>query len=820
MKKQAFTSLKKPLKYKWVRIALWSLGVPLALVVISFVSIGLYIQSNKEEVLAQVTQKLNENLDGKLAIGDLKPEFFSGFPRVSLRLMKVSLQDKRFAQHKRQLLKAGKIDVSVNLMALVAGTVEIKKIAIADATVDIVVLPDGYSNTSVFKKKQPSEKGSSSTAFECREFHLENVAFRIENQGKNKLHHYKVKDLDGKVDPQSQGWNANVDYDILVESMSFNTKRGSFAERKQLKGTFDIRADGSDNYRLLPKPIAIGNEQFVLSAEFGFADKKALYGIHLSNPKILWKNVANLLSDNITEKLLLFDMSKPIEVSCDLKGDFNAVEDPLIYVQAKVRNNELQTPGGLISKCSFDGLFANNYNKKKPLGDPNSVILLRNMSGEYGTIPFTMPVISIANLDHPTAKGKLVSGFELSRINSLVDKNLLDFKGGKAEVNVDFTADVIDHKLARPKILGKIVVSNANMVYGPKNIGLKDVSVNLDFNPRDLFIRNIHIKTPKSDILMDGKIGNFLNLYYDSPEKLVLNWNVYSKNLDLKEFTGLVGKRQAKPVKAKQKGNFTSELAEFMERSTVRMAMKLDRVTYNKFTGSDATAIVNITESGIYVNKAGLRHSGGHMKIEGEIIHTPKQENYRFSANVHQADVKSFFASFDNFGMETLKSDNLSGKLSLVAHLRGIMTSSQQLSPKSMQGKCDFSLKNGALVNFEPIRRVGKIAFHRRDVQNITFGDLNGSLEVKGEKVHVAPMKINSNVLNLDIEGIYSFGSGTNLLIDVPLRNPGKDSEITDQAELEKRRHRGIVLHLLASDDAETGKVKISLKGNRPEAEN
>lgn len=812
-------SSKKSSRRRWLRIALWTLGAPLILIVCGFISIGLYIQSNKDEVLAQVTQKLNENLDGKLVIGDLKPEFFSGFPRVSLRLLDVSLTDKRFPEHKRKLLSASKIDVSVNVFALVSGTVEIRKIAIRDASVDIVVLADGYSNTAVFKKSPPSEnKGS--TAFECREFRLENVAFRIENAPRRKLHHYKVMKLEGKTDPKSSGWRADIDYDILVESMSFNTKHGSFAKSKRIKGTFDVNADGFGKYKLLQQPIAIGNEQFNLSAEFDFANKNALFAIHLANKKILWKNVATLLSDNISAKLLLFDMSRPIEVSCDLKGDFNAADDPLIYVQAKVRNNDLQTPGGLVSKCNFDGIFANNYNKKKPLGDPNSVILLRNLSGEYGTVPFTMPIISIANLENPTAKGKLVSGFELSRVNSVVDKSLLDFKSGKAEIDVDFTADVIDHKLARPKILGKIAVSNANLVYGPKNIGLTDVSVSLDFNPRNLFIRNIHIKTAKSDVLMDGKIENFLNLYYDAPEKIVLNWNVYSKKLDIREFVGMVSKRRKQSAAAKRKGNFTSELTEFMESSSVRMAMKIDRFSYNKFSGSDATAIVNITESGVFLKKAALKHAGGRVAIKGELLHANKRENYRFTANVKEVNVRAFFESFDNFGMQTLKAENLSGKLSLDARLNGHMTSNGGLLPKSMHGKCEFSLKDGALMNFEPIQSVGKIAFRRRDIQNIAFKDLNGAFEIEGEKVHIAPMKISSNVLNLDVEGIYSFGLGTNLLIDVPLRNPKKDEEITDEAELEKRRHRGIVLHLLASDDPESGKVKISVKGKRPDTEN
>ena len=75
-------------------------------------------------------------------------------------------------------------------------------------------------------------------------------------------------------------------------------------------------------------------------------------------------------------------------------------------------------------------------------------------------------------------------------------------------------------------------------------------------------------------------------------------------------------------------------------------------------------------------------------------------------------------------------------------------------------------------------------------------------------------MQINSSVLNMDVEGVYSFGRGTQIYVDVPLRNPKNDKEITDKEELAKRRNRGIVVHLTAQDD-EDGKVGVKLGGKK-----
>jgi hypothetical protein len=66
------------------------------------------------------------------------------------------------------------------------------------------------------------------------------------------------------------------------------------------------------------------------------------------------------------------------------------------------------------------------------------------------------------------------------------------------------------------------------------------------------------------------------------------------------------------------------------------------------------------------------------------------------------------------------------------------------------------------------------------------------------------------------VAGTYGLTTGTNIAMDIPLRNPKNDSTITDQEKLKKKRYRGIVLHLLAKSD-ETGKVKIGFNKDRKE---
>jgi hypothetical protein len=70
-------------------------------------------------------------------------------------------------------------------------------------------------------------------------------------------------------------------------------------------------------------------------------------------------------------------------------------------------------------------------------------------------------------------------------------------------------------------------------------------------------------------------------------------------------------------------------------------------------------------------------------------------------------------------------------------------------------------------------------------------------------------MQIETSVLNIFASGIYSFTDGTNIALEVPLRNPEKDQELTDDMK-DARLRRGIVLNLSAVD-GDDGNVKIRL---------
>jgi len=206
-----------------IKIAFRIIAATAAFILLLVLGTMLYITFNKTKVLKLVNTQLNKDLDGTVTIGNMRPQFFKGFPDISLALEDVQIRDRRFTQHRHTLLDAKNFDVSINMLALFTGAISIKHIDISNAAIDIYTDSTGYSNSSVFKfgpkKKNSSSKSNTSATLE--KFSLSNVGFKVEDQRANKLFNFIVNGLKGKITYTDSGWRAAFHLDVLAKKYGF-----------------------------------------------------------------------------------------------------------------------------------------------------------------------------------------------------------------------------------------------------------------------------------------------------------------------------------------------------------------------------------------------------------------------------------------------------------------------------------------------------------------------------------------------------------------------------------------------------------------------
>lgn len=783
------------------------------LILVSAIGLRLYFEKNKTEIVAQINTQINDNILGEAKIGDIGYKFLIGFPNFTVVLKDVELKDSLFAIHKRTLLKAGDIEVRLNVLALLKKEVNIHKVVINDATIDLYKDKNGISNSNIFKPKKKKPKTESTTSTSIDEVILKNVNFISENQKGNKLFYFEIKSLKSKIKYSDKGWKTDVRLKTFAKSLAFNTQKGSFVRDKEIDGKLSVDFSKAQNrISVVAEKLEIGGDAFNINAHFNIGKGNSLFDIDIKT-KILWRNAYNLLSNNISSKLNKFDLNVPLSASCVIKGDMSVKGDPEIVVNAVIKDDELKTSYGAVKNCSFNGKFTNNYKKGPGCNDANSAVIITNFKGEYKEIPLNIPSAIINNLEKPVATGKFDSEFDVDKLKNLINENFMKFSEGKAKVDLDFKVDIVDLRLNKPHFTGNIIINDVSLYYKPKNMNIQKTNIELHFTEQALLIKKIKYQNQKNTVFMEGRVDNFLNLYYDAPEKMTVNWEIYSPYLDIKQIIGVLSYHdKSAPEKTETKSQSSGKLQEVFSKSKVNLDLRVDKLSYRKMMGSQFKITILMNNGGLYVKNGSMQGAtGSSIYFDAQLV--PKNGLVLFKTNINlkEGEISRFLSSFNNFGVKSFSPNNIKGKLSLKTALAGTLNSERELIKSSIRGDLKFDVKNGTLKDFEPIKKIGKTVFPNRDVSNIAFSDLYAISTINGEKITVKEFKITSNVLNIDVNGVYSLShQGTNLAVKIPLRNPKDDYTIANLKEREAQRYKGIVVNLLVVD-GKNGETKIKL---------
>jgi len=798
---------------RWLKLSLKILSVFIGLLILLWLAGSFYIDRNKKEVLHSILEVLNKNINGKLTVNDMEPSLLKSFPGVSVSLKGVLLSDSLVSTHKHSLLKANDIDVSLNVFSLIAGNTKINRISINNAAVYIYTDSNGYSNTNIFRSKKKADTAESNqpTAPEIKRIDFNQVSLIIDNQKRHKLFNFDIHEVKGRINYPDSGWAGTLKLNTLVNSFAFNTRKGSFLKNNTLEGTLSFHYNKHTEQIIVePNKLNIGNHPFIIGAKIDLGEKSSAFSINIAVDDILYRDIALLLAPNISSKLLMFGIEKPINVRGTIADDGSGkYGDPLINVGITVRKNTVSIPSGKLTDCNFDGSFTNRDTVGGIIGDENSSIKFLKLSANYYNAPFKIDTLWVNNLSRPIATGLITSKFTLTNLNSSLGTENFDFKNGTADLKLYCKADIDNFRFTKPVVSGSIQIANADIMYLPRKLHLVNSALNLNFNQNNLSIQNGHFQLGKSILNLNCTIDHFLNLYYTDPEKIMVNLKMSSPQLYLNEFLPFLGPRNSKKNSTAKanKQSITEQLSNVLEVSKMNIQLNVNKAIYNKFVAQNLYADISLRGEGIFFNKINVSNAGGSLSLNGNI--QPDQNTNRFSLNskISRVNVKEFFYAFDNFGQKAITSQNLKGYLSALVDINGKISSSGSILPKSMNGKVVYNLKNAALVQFDPLVNVGKFVFRSRDLSDIRLDNLDGTLNIKGDKILISPTQINSSVLNINVKGTYGFTSGTNIAMDIPLRNPKKD-EILDNAQKKESRMKGIVLHLKAIDD-DKGGIKI-----------
>ena len=158
--------------------------------------------------------------------------------------------------------------------------------------------------------------------------------------------------------------------------------------------------------------------------------------------------------------------------------------------------------------------------------------------------------------------------------------------------------------------------------------------------------------------------------------------------------------------------------------------------------------------------------------VQGFLITEIKETDFEVNLNciVNKINIQKMFEAFDNFGQESMGSQNVKGTLQSELRMSATWKNFTEFDSKSFLMQSHIELLNGELINFSPLLSLaGKLEI--KQLEHLYFTDLNTTISIENEVIHMPMTEIQSNLLSLKVGGTHTFNNDLNYILVLNLKN-------------------------------------------------
>jgi len=749
----------------------------LALILAGCLVLWTYVQTHQGPLLRQIKAGMESRINASVQIRGMGLALCRSFPWLALRLDGVRVRDSLIREPHEDLLTAESIFLQARISRLVLGRLQVSGVYLENGRIALQSDSTGGNMARIFRADSSAAGGP---RLDVRHIGLNHMDLSIWKTYPHSEHFaFRVDRIDAEVRQNENALDLALDLALEVRDMTFSMPKGSFLEQKKISGrirvSYNPRSEVLQFNHIL---LNIDQYPFSCSGKFFIREVPLPFWMDLHADRILFARAAAMTTPNIRKKLLAYALDKPVILDCRIDATAAGGATPRINLRIRTANNRVELPGALFSACSFTGYFSNAWHRGAPRDDPHSGLIFTGFSGIWQNIAVKADTITIMDLSQPVLHAHLTSRFALPRVNDLAGNNSLRFSSGVAALDLRYRGALNgDPSRGSPdspgiSVDGTLRVDSANLVYLPRQFPLSGLKARIQFAGQDLHA-SLQARSENSRFQLEVSLGNLLNPSVPAHQAGAMQAVLVAAALNLPDFASLFRKVSAPPPSAPPKNPLEiiiAALTRSWAMASKQVSIKAQNLKYEEFIASRLNSDWHF-DAGVWtLPQADFGFADGSVHLDGRLESKGQYPGFSLRATMDQMDIRKLFSAFQNFGQEALLDKNLNGQLHAKLQLRG-QIGGKAAFPDSLQGKLDFFLQQGELIDFEPLQRVSATAFKNKDLSDVRFADLRGSWEIHGSRIVIHPMKVTSTAMTLILEGNYDLHRGPDLSIHIPLNN-------------------------------------------------
>lgn len=741
--------VRKQLAPRWVKL----LGFILLIVVLSASALFLIGLVIEKKVKSVIIAEINEQVTVPIKVdGGIKLSLIKHFPNASLTFSQVSIDDIH-KKGSKKLLAVEEFSLMCNIFSLWSNEIEFNRLLVRQGEINLSRNAKGDWNYSIFKEDTAGK--SNSLAIQLRKADFRKVKFTYTD----KVQHTNLQLFFEQAQMSGNFSETNFSLDTKAEFLvtKFSTKEDFLLEGKKVNVNFVLDVNRTTGkYRFKEGNVRLDEVNFAIDGFFATRHTETELDFTLKNKGADMQQLFSLMPARYKENFVEAKGSGAYSLEATIKGVYGKSSSPDVVLKAELKDSEIQL--GKYNK------FLKNINAKATYAiDKNGYdqLQISNFNCTLNNKPFQFK-LALKDLINPSFDFYANGTLHLAELSSFISDTIVQDIDGTILFNqfhlTGKKSDFTD--IANSSLKGSGQFQLSGIEFRQNEITYGNINGLLKYDNDRLEAQNLTLNMLNSDFDFSGDIQNLFAFIYNLSENRVANQTVLGvngkltmKSLNLSSLIETYDKRKLKDVASKRDKLNIAEV--FNMRGNLNVA--IEHFVYQKMKFEELNTSLQVSPGIIRINQLNAVAMGGDVRASGLISFVDNRDlNINCNISAIGLDLPTIFQQVNNFGQITLTDRHLKGTLTTAVALNATWRDYKNIDQETLAAIIDFSIKDGRLLNFEPLKAASKF-IRVSELEDIRFAELSNTIKIANKRFDIPEFEIKTSALNLMFFGFHYF---------------------------------------------------------------
>jgi hypothetical protein len=702
----------------------------------------------QDKVADIVLGSLNRKISTKLHVGSFRFSFLSRFPKASLELRDVLVSSSpgfdRSAfdgDYTDTLLAARNVSVEFRITDILFGKYTVESIGARAGKLNILTDTSGKINYNISIEEKKGESGE--LTIDLEKIHLAGFSTFYNNLASKLVISGVVKR--GTIKSRISGEDISFSADGEVSIVNFRLKDFSIAREIPARINVDL-LKSAEGIRFKKGDLRFDSYDFSLN---GSISPDNIYDLMISVKDIDISGLLSYFPAKYKKVLSEYEPDGILKVNGKINGPLTRTSNPHVEADFSLTKGQLAHNKSklTLNNISFDG----NYSGPSGINSPAGILKIRNIRARLGSSEYSGS-LSLTGFPDTYAEAALKGRVLPPDIREFFNIQHLSEARGSADMDMKLSGRISLSKELTPNDIagmdeeGQITFHNFAIGLSNKKLTISGVNGDLVFSG-PVVARNFRCIYKGQRISADGEFRNLVPWLWGRPVQMEAKANVAFGLFMPEAFMN----------HSTETTNGHRTAFRLPDDMILDIGFRIDSLSYKTFSTSRISGSLNYKPTLLTFKSFNMKALKGTITGNGFVFqNSNKSVLAKGIFNVSGVDVNQAFTSFQNFGQSFIKAENLAGSLSGSFSILLPMDSLLRTQIKSLTAEGKYTLIDGALVNFDPVKELSSF-IELSELENIHFEKMENDFFIRNNYLYMPTMEVKSTAVDLSVNGRHSF---------------------------------------------------------------